>query len=265
MGVPLLQGRTFSEREATEVSRVVVINKALADRYFPGEEPLGKKIAIEMSENPVPSEIVGMVADARYAGLDRETRPMAYWPHPELARSSMTLIVRADSDPLALSSALRREVQAMDKDQPIADVRTMEQLVNDSIARTRFSAFLLAVFAGVALALSAVGIYGVMAYSVEQRTHEIGIRMALGADRGDVVAMIVRQGMTLAAVGVAIGLGSAFALTRFLSTLLYQVSATDAGSFASVSIVLAAVALVASLIPAYRATKVDPMTALRYE
>jgi putative ABC transport system permease protein len=141
----------------------------------------------------------------------------------------------------------------------------MEQLVNDSIARTRFSAFLLAVFAGVALALSAVGIYGVMAYSVEQRTHEIGIRMALGADRGDVVAMIVRQGMTLATVGVAIGLASAFALTRFLSTLLYQVSATDAGSFASVSIVLAAVALVASLIPAYRATKVDPMTALRYE
>ena len=265
IGVPLLMGRTFSEREATEVSRVVIINKALSDRYFPGEEALGKKIAISMSENPVPSEIVGIVADAKYAGLDRETRPMAYWPHPELARSSMTLIVRAESDPLALSSALRREVQAMDKDQPIADVRTMEQMVNDSIARTRFSAFLLAVFAGVAMALAAVGIYGVMAYSVEQRTHEIGIRMALGADRGDVVAMVVRQGMTLAAVGVAIGLVSAFALTRFLSTLLYQVSVTDAGSFASVSIALAAVALVASLIPAYRATKVDPMIALRYE
>ena len=204
------------------------------------------------------------MADARYAGLEREQRAMVYWPHPELPRSSMTLIVRAESDPLSLSSALRREVQAMDADQPIADVRTMEQLVNDSIARTRFSAFLLAVFAGVALALSAVGIYGVMAYSVEQRTHEIGIRMALGADR-DVVAMIVRQGMTLAALGVAIGLASAFALTRFLTTLLYQISATDAGSFASVSIVLAAVALVASLIPAYRATKVDPMIALRYE
>ncbi|MEK6323115.1 MAG: FtsX-like permease family protein [Acidobacteriota bacterium] len=266
MGVPLLHGRTFTEREATEVSRVVVITKSLADRYFPGEDPIGKKIAIEMSDNPVPSEIVGIVADAKYQGLDREpSRAMAYWPHPELARSSMTLIVRAESDPLALSSALRREVQAIDKDQPIADVRTMEQLVTDSIARTRFSAFLLAVFAAVALALAAVGIYGVMAYSVEQRTHEIGIRMALGAGRGDVVAMVVRQGMTLAAAGVAIGLGSAWALTRFLGTLLYQVSTTDAASFASVSIALAAVALIASLIPAYRATKVDPMVALRYE
>ena len=177
----------------------------------------------------------------------------------------MTLVVRTDSDPVALAATLRREVQAIDKDQPIADVRTMEQLMSGSIAKTRFSAMLLMVFASVALVLAAVGIYGVMAYSVEQRTREIGIRMALGAGRGDVVAMVVGQGMMLAGAGVVIGLGAAWALTRFLASLLYQVSATDTASFLSLSIALGFVALVASLIPAYRATKVDPMVALRYE
>ena len=177
----------------------------------------------------------------------------------------MTLVVRTDSDPLALASTLRREVQAIDKDQPIADVKTMEQLMSGSIAKTRFSAMLLMVFASVALVLAAVGIYGVMAYSVEQRTREIGIRMALGAGRRDVVAMVVRQGMMLACAGVIIGLGAAWALTRFLASLLYQVSTTDTASFLSISITLGIVALAASLIPAYRATKVDPMVALRYE
>lgn len=265
IGIPLLEGRNFTEREANQVSRVVIVNKALADLYFQGEDAIGKKITIDMTENPVPSEIVGVVGDAKYAGLDIDARPMAYWPHPELARSFMTLVVRTDSDPLALASTIKREVQAIDKDQPIADVRTMEQLMSSSIARTRFSAMLLVVFASVALVLAAVGIYGVMAYSVEQRTREIGIRMALGAGRGDVVAMVVRQGMMLAGAGVVIGLGAAWALTRFLASLLYQVSATDTTSFLSIAIALGVVALVASLIPAYRATKVDPMVALRYE
>jgi putative ABC transport system permease protein len=265
MGIPLLEGRTFTDREAAQVSRVVVVNKALADLYFQGEDAIGKRIAIDMSDNPVPSEIVGVVGDAKYAGVDVDARPMAYWPHPELARSFMTMIVRTESDPLTLAAALRHEVQAIDKDQPVADVRTMEQLMSSSIARTRFSAMLLVVFASVALVLAAVGIYGVMAYSVEQRTHEIGIRMALGAGRGDVVAMVVRQGMMLAGAGVVVGLGAAWALTRFLASLLYQVSATDTASFVSISIALGIVALAASLIPAYRATKVDPMVALRYE
>jgi putative ABC transport system permease protein len=265
MGIPLLLGRTFTEREATQVSRVVVVNKTLADFYFQGEDPIGKKIAIDMTDKPVPSEIIGVVADAKYAGLDVDVRPMAYWPHPELARSFMTVIVRTEGDPLALASTVKREVQAIDKDQPVADVRTMDQLLSSSIARTKFSALLLIVFAIVALVLAAVGIYGVMAYSVEQRTHEIGIRMALGAGRVDVVAMVVRQGMILAGAGVVIGLAAALALTRFLASLLYQVSTTDTTSFLSISVALAIVALVASLIPAYRATKVDPMVALRYE
>jgi putative ABC transport system permease protein len=265
MHIPLLQGRIFSEREATEVSRVVIVNKALVDRYFPGEDPLGKRIAIQMSDNPVPSSIVGVVADVRFHGLDIDVRPMVYWPHPELVRSSMTMVMRADSDPLALAGALRSEVQALDKDQPISDVRTMDDFLSASIARTRFSALLLAVFAGVAMVLAAVGIYGVMAYSVEQRTREIGIRMALGADRGSVIAMVVRQGMTLSLIGVAIGLVAAWALTRFLATLLFQVSATDAKSFVVVSAALIVVSLLASLIPARRATEVDPIVALRYE
>ncbi len=264
MRIPLLEGRGFTEREATQVSRVVIVNKALADRYFP-DSAIGKKIAIEMSDNPVPSEIIGVVGDVKYAGLDVDVRPMAYWPHPELARAFMTLVLRTESDPMTLAGALRREVQALDPNQPVADLRTMDQLLSSSIARMKFSAMLLVVFAGVALVLAAVGIYGVMAYSVEQRTHEIGIRMALGAGRGDVVAMVVRQGMMLAIIGVAIGLGAAWALTRFLSTLLYQVSATDKTSFLSISIALGIVALAANLIPAYRATKVDPMVALRYE
>jgi putative ABC transport system permease protein len=265
MGIPFLAGRTFTEREATQVSRVVVVNKALADLYFETEGAIGQKIAIEMTDNPVPSEIVGIVGDAKYAGLDIDARPMAYWPHPELARSFMTLVVRTENDPMTLAGALRHEVQALDKDQPVADIKTMEQLLSSSIARTKFSATLLVVFAVVALVLAAVGIYGVMAYSVEQRTHEIGIRMALGAGRSDVVAMVVRQGMILAGAGVLIGLGAAWALTRFLASLLYQVSTTDTTSFLSISVALAIVALVASLIPAYRATKVDPMVALRYE
>ena len=265
MGIQLLQGRTFTEREATEVSRVVVVNRALVDRYFPGEDPIGKRIAVEMSDDPMPSSIVGVVGDVKYQGLDLDVRPMAYWPHPELARSFMTLVVRANNDPAALATALRHEVLAMDNDQPIADVRTMDELLSTSIARTRFSALLLAVFAGVAMVLAAVGIYGVMSYSVEQRTREIGIRMALGADRGDVVAMVVRQGMTLSLIGVAVGLGAAWVLTRFLATLLFQVTATDPASFASIPLALVAVALVASLIPARRATKVDPIVALRYE
>jgi putative ABC transport system permease protein len=264
MGIPLLEGREFTEREATQVSRVVIVNKALADRYFPGAA-IGNKIAIEMSDNPVPSEIVGVVGDVKYTGLDVDARPMVYWPHPELARAFMTLVLRTESDPMTLAGPLRREVQALDPNQPVADLRTMDQLLSSSIARMKFSAMLLVVFAGVALVLAAVGIYGVMAYSVEQRTHEIGIRMALGAGRGDVVAMVVRQGMMLAGVGVAIGLGAAWALTRFLSSLLYQVTATDMTSFLSISIALGIVALAANLIPAYRATKVDPMVALRYE
>jgi putative ABC transport system permease protein len=265
MKIPFIAGRTFSEREATELSHVVVINKTMADRYFPNENPLGQRVRISMMDEPAPCEIIGIVGDAKHASLDADARATAYWPHPELARTLLTVVLRTEGDPLALAGTLQQEVRNLDKDQPIADVSTMEQLVSNSMSRTRFTAVLLAVFAGVALALAAVGIYGVMSYSVEQMTHEIGIRMALGASRGDVVTMIVRSGMALAIAGIVIGLGAAWGLTRFLTALLYQVSATDATSFISIPFVLSAVALVACLVPAIRATRVDPMVALRYE
>ena len=265
MSIPLLKGRLFTEREATEESHVVVINEAMARLNFPGEDPIGKRVVINMKDENLPNEIIGVVGDVKHTGLDVEPRAMTYWPHPELARSGMTLVVRADGDPLGLTAAVRREVQAMDADQPIADVRTMAQLLADAVARARFSALLLAIFAAVALVLAGVGIYGVMAYAVAQRTHEIGVRRALGAQTGDVLRLVLRQGMTLALAGVGVGLVAALALTRVLASLLYGVSATDPLTFVGLAALLATVALLACLIPARRAAKVDPMVALRYE
>ena len=265
MGIPLLQGRTFSERELTEASHVVMINEALARDFFPGEDPIGKRITIAMQNENVPNEIIGIVRDVRHVGLDTPARAMTYWPYPELVYSGLTLVVRAESDPLALAEPIRREVLAMDKDQPIADVSTMDNLLSGSVSRARFSATLLGVFGGVALLLAAVGIFGVMSYGVAERTHEIGLRMALGAQASHVLTLVVRQGMLLTLIGIAIGLGTALALTRVMASLLYEVGTTDPLTFAAISVLLASVALLACYIPARRATKVDPMIALRYE
>jgi putative ABC transport system permease protein len=265
MGIPLLKGRTFSEREQNATSHVVIINETMAREMFPNEDPLGKRLVIEMMDNPPPCEIIGVVGDVKHTGFDGEVRPMSYWPHVELAYTFMTLVARTDGDPLNYVSAVRREVQALDNDQPIASVYTMEQLMSESVARARFSTTLLAIFAGVALILAAVGIYGVMSYAVTQRTHEIGIRMALGADHRAVMRMVIRQGMTLAVIGVAAGLATSFALTRLLATLLFGVSTTDPTTFIAIALVLTVVALGACFVPARRATRVDPMVALRYE
>ncbi|HKP88119.1 MAG TPA: ABC transporter permease [Blastocatellia bacterium] len=265
MRIPLVKGRNFTRKEATEASHVVIINEAMVRQYFPDEDPLGKRVRIEMMDSPAACEIIGVVADVKHVGLDVEPRAMSYWPHPELAYSSMTIVARTEGDPISYAAAVRREVQALDKDQPIADVRAMQQWLSDSVARARFSTTLLGLFAAVAMILAAVGIYGVMSYSVTQRTHEIGIRMALGAGRGDVLRLVVGQGMTLALIGVGLGLGASFALTRVLASLLFGVSATDPLTFTLISALLAAVALAACVVPARRATKVDPMVALRYE
>jgi len=265
MGITLLQGRSFSGHELAEESHVVVINESMARDYFSGEDPIGKRVTISMKDKNVPSEIIGIVRDVKHASLDAPSRPMTYWPTPELVYSAMSLAVRTEGEPLVLTEAVRREVLAMDKDQPIADVRTMEQVVSDSVSRSRFSTLLLSIFAGVALLLAAVGIFGVMSYAVSERTHEIGLRMALGARAADVLTLVVGKGMTLALVGVVVGLGAAYALTRVLAGLLYGVSATDPITFVSIAVLLATVALVACFIPARRATKVDPMVALRYE
>ncbi|HVG29690.1 MAG TPA: ABC transporter permease [Pyrinomonadaceae bacterium] len=265
LGIPVRQGRSFTTQEAAEDRHTIVISEALARKHFPGENPVGKRIAVEMMDNPPMNEIIGVVGDVRYDKLDGETFPMVYWTHPQLTYSEMTFVVRTEVDPSSLADPARRVVQSIDPQQPVADVRTMESWVGESVARARFGTLLLTVFSCLALLLAAVGIYGVMAYTVVQRQQEIGIRMALGAQRRDVLRMIMRQGMGMTLVGVALGLAGGLALTRVISGLLFGVSATDPVTFAGVALLLTVVALVACLVPARRATRVDPMIALRYE
>src|ERR1700730_13706441 len=205
MSIPVLKGRTFTDREETESSRVVIISDAMARQHFPNENPLGKRITVDMKNQNDPCEIIGVVGDVKWKGLDLGTRPMVYWPHAELVYSSLVLVVRTNGEPVSMAAAIQREVRALDKDQPISDVRTMNQLLADSISRSRFATLLLGIFAVVALVLESLGIYGVMSYSVTQRTNEIGIRIALGATRQNVVGLVLRRGMLLAVGGVAIG------------------------------------------------------------
>ncbi|HKS27514.1 MAG TPA: ABC transporter permease [Pyrinomonadaceae bacterium] len=265
MGIPLRSGRNFNAQEQAEARHVVIINETLAKQYFPNEDPIGKRITISMMEEPVPSEIIGVVGDVKHMSLDGEVKPMTYWPHPELVYNSMTIVVKTSGDPLQLAAAVQREIQAIDPNQPVSDVRTMEQWLSESVARARFNTLLLGLFSALALLLAAVGIFGVISYSVTQRTHEIGIRMALGASARDVLKMVVGQGMLMALGGVALGLGASFLLTRVMSSLLFEVSATDPLTFIFISLLLMVVTLLACYIPARRATRVDPMTALRYE
>jgi putative ABC transport system permease protein len=265
MQIPLKRGRLFTDQEATEMRHVVVINETFAQKNFPGEDPLGKRVVIYMKDDNQPCEIIGIVGDSKHMNLDAEVRPMSYWPHPELTYSGMTFVIRTRADAASIASAARNVIRMLDPEQPVADVRTMESLIGTSIARARFNTLLLTIFAVVALLLASVGIYGVMAYSVAQRTHEIGVRMALGARTGDVLRLVLRRGMTLAFGGVAIGVTASLALTQLMKTLLFDVSTTDPLTFAGIPLLLASVALLACLIPARRAAKVDPMAALRYE
>jgi putative ABC transport system permease protein len=265
MGIPLLRGRNFTDQEASEAKHVVLISESLAERYFPGEDPLGKRITVPMSEKPVPTEIIGMVGDVRYDSLTDQAEPTVYLPHPELTYGFMTLIIRTDGDPAAMTPVVRDELRAMDSDQPVSDVRTMDQVMAETVSRPRFNTLLFGLFAGLATLLAGVGIFGVMNYSVTLRTRELGIRMALGAQPGKVLMLILRQGLLLTLIGIGIGLAGALALTRVISGLLFGVVATDPVTFAAIVLLLAAVSLVACYIPARRATKVDPVIALRYE
>ena len=264
MGISLIKGRVFTERDNTQASDAVIVNRTLAERFFAGEDPLGKRMSIGSKDDPM-MQVVGVVEDVRHFGLDSQARPEFYVPYEKDPWPFMTIVVRGGSDPKSLAGAMRSEVWAVDGDLPIPDIRTIDQLLSDSVARRRFNMLLLAIFGGVALVLAAVGIYGVMSYSVTQRSHEIGIRMALGANQSDVLKLVVGQGMTLALIGVGIGLTAAFALTRVMASLLFSVGATDPLTFAVISVLLTGVALGACFVPARRATKVDPMIALRYE
>ena len=267
MGIPLKRGRLFTDQEATEMRHVVVINEAFARVNFPGQDPLGKRVTIYMKDDPEnkPTEIIGIVGNNKHLGLEGEVEPMAFWPQPELTYSSMTLAIRTRGDSLNIAPAARNVIRELDPEQPIGEVNTMNGLMAKSTARSRFNTVLLAVFSIVALVMAAVGIYGVISYSVQQRTHEIGIRMALGAQQRDVRALIVRQGIILGVIGVAAGLIASFGLTRLIASLLFEVTATDKTTFASVAAGLFIVTLIACYIPARRATKVDPLVALRYE
>ena len=266
LGIPLLKGRAFTDRDDQTSPGVVVVSDSWARRFLPNEDPIDKRIKLGGRDSTRPwLSIVGIAGDVRDTALESNARPCVYIPYPQFPSSGMTLAVRAAFDPKLLISAIRDEVWAVDKEQPITDLKTMDQYVAESVSPRRFNAMLLAIFAGLALVLASVGIYGVMAYSVTQRTHEIGIRVALGAQSSHVIRLVVGRGMALVLSGVAIGLAGALALTRVMTSLLYGVSATDPLTFGVVSGVLVAVALLANYIPARRATRIDPMVALRYE
>jgi putative ABC transport system permease protein len=261
--IPLVAGRTFAEGDNDKSTRVTIINESFARRFWPNENPLGKRFAY--STNRILCEVVGVVKDTKFRVSDTETREEMSFPALQRPRLEMRLLVRSKTEPLSLAAAIQREILKIDKDQAVTEVATLEQVVGDSIEQPRLTMFLLGIFATVALTLAAIGIYGVMAYAVVQRTQEIGIRMALGAQTVDVLRLVVRNGMTLAVLGVAIGLAGALALTRVMASLLFEVAPTDATTLASVSVALLVIALLACYIPARRATKVDPLVALRCE
>jgi putative ABC transport system permease protein len=272
MGIPLRQGRDFNEHDGHDAPAVIIINQAFADKHFPGESPLGKRlrpgISVEPGKKPW-REIVGVVGNVKHQGLRKNETPEYYLPESQMPLDSMVLVVKTTGDPRSIVSGVREEVRQMDKDLPIYNVRTMDEYMSNAVAQPRLIALLLAVFAGLALLLTAIGLYGVMSYSVAQRTHEIGIRMALGASQNNVLGLVVRQGMLLAAIGVGIGLIGAFILAKVLasliSDLLFGIGAKDPLTFAAIALIIFGVALLACFIPARRATKVDPMVALRYE
>ncbi|MEK6410478.1 MAG: ABC transporter permease [Acidobacteriota bacterium] len=264
MGIPLLNGRFFDERDNRGSTEVVLINESMARRFFADQDPIGKGIGFDCKTGFC-RKIVGVVGNIRQQGLDVELQPEVYVPYLQYSMRSTTLVIHSAADPASLVAAVRSQVQAVDKDQPISDVKTMKRYLSESVAQPRLTMALLGIFAAIALVLAAVGIYGMMTYTVAGRTREIGIRMALGAQRRDVIRLVVGQAAALTVIGTAMGLAGALALTRVMESLLFQVSATDPFTFAAISVLLAGVALGASFVPARRATKVDPMIALRSE
>lgn len=269
MGIQLLQGRGFSDQDKEDAPAVAVVNETMARRFWPGQDPMGKRLTPGSLTSTDPNDwitVVGVAKDVRQFELTADPKPQMYLSYVQAGFFAPSdLVVSTDLDPISLAASVRKAVWEVDKDQPVSNIRTMEEIVSDSVARQRFSMMLLGIFAALALALAAVGIYGVMSYSVAQRTREFGIRMALGARRSDVLSLAVGHGLKLVLIGIVVGLGAAFFLTRVMSSLLFGVSATDPVTFIAISLVLIGVAAVASFIPARHATKIDPMVALRYE
>jgi predicted permease len=266
LGIPVLTGRDIAEADGRDAPRVTVVDERLAREYWPGESALGKRVRFGPPESNEPwHTVVGVVGDVRHERPDAVTRMSVYVPYQQITVRQMTLAVRTANDPAGLAAAVRSQVRELDPAQPLTGVRTMEEVVSRAVWQPRLHTILFGVFAAVALLLAAVGIYGVMSYAVTQRTHEIGIRVALGARNTDVLRLVVGQGMRLVIVGVGLGVVGALGVTRLLESLLFGVSATDPATFAGVAAALSAVALVACYLPARRATRVDPLVALRYE
>jgi putative ABC transport system permease protein len=269
LGIPLQRGRLFDSRDSATATPAIIINRHLAEQFWPGEDPTGKRLKIGAADSQNPwATVVGVVGNVRQAGLYGEMLPELYVPYTQERRpwvAPRDLVVRVNGDSAALVGAVREAVWAVDKDQPVSNVRTMDQVFALAVSRERFQMLLLALFAALALVLACVGLYGVISYAVAQRTHEIGVRMALGAQPRDVLRLVIRQGMVLTIAGLVVGVGVGLAATRVMTDMLFGVTATDALTFVSVGVLLVIVAFLACYVPARRATKVDPLVALRYE
>lgn len=263
MQIPLRAGREFTDRDTPGAPPVAIINQTMARQFFAGEDPLGKKVSLVRKKQDL--EIVGVVGDVRRFEVGDVVEPEIYWPYMQRPRGVTYFVFRADSNPTSIVSAVRSRVSALDKEVLVTNVSTVDQMVSAALREPRFNTALIGIFAGLALLLASVGLYAVISYSVTQRIHEIGVRIAVGAGQGDIFKLIVGQGMLLTLIGVAIGLAASFALTRVMLSLLFEVSATDPLTFAGISLLLTFVSLLACYIPARRAMKVDPMAALRYE
>jgi putative ABC transport system permease protein len=272
LGIQLKKGRLLTDRDVKGATPVAVINETMAKRFFKDEEPVGKRVLVQeiIYGKPqlgpeIPWEIVGMIADEKVNGLDDTKSAGMYVSYAQSPTQFVNLVVKGIVNPETLQQAIRHEVQQVDRDQPLTDIRTMEQIKTESVASNRLRTMLLGAFAGIALLLAAIGIYGVISYSVAQRTHEMGVRLALGASRRDILGLIVGNGMLLAGIGLAIGGAGALALTRLLTTLLFGVSATDPWTMSGTAVLLVSVSALACFVPARRATAVDPLVALREE
>jgi putative ABC transport system permease protein len=265
MGIPLVRGRDFNDQDTLDTELGVLISEKTANHYWPNQDPLGKRIRPGLSSSGNPwRTVIGVVKDVRQNDFIAEPKMQMYFTFRQVkSLVANALVVRTNVDPLSLANSARSAIWSVDKDQPVANIDSMEHIVAGAVARQRFSMLLLGIFAGLALILAAVGIYGLMSYTVAQQTREIGIRIALGAKRSDVLVMTIKQALKLVGIGLVCGLVVAFALTRVMASLLFGISATDPLTFVSIALVLLAVAVLASYLPALRATRIDPMLALR--